>query len=107
MFGWGNFQIGNPSFERFDFLGRELFFWRHVWIGVDLNNLVKRTCLWISWNEGGVGIAAFESGSDGAKIKATFLFHPTVAFSAVVDDDRVDLRKREACRAEREHNMVA
>ncbi len=58
FFWWGNLQIGNPSFECFYFLGRELFFWRHVWVGIDLNNLVKRTCLGIPWNEGSVGLAA-------------------------------------------------
>ena len=107
LFWRGDFQIGNPSFKCFDFLGRELFFWRHVRVGIDLNNLVKRTCLGIPWNEGSVGLAAFESGSDSTKIKATFLFYPTVAFSAVFNDDRVDLRRREACRAEHEHNEGA
>ena len=107
-FFWrGDFQISNPSFECFYFLGRELFFWRHVRVGIDLNNLVKWTCLGISWNECGVGLAAFEGGSDSAKIKATLLFYPTVAFSTVINDDRVDLRRREACRAEHEHNEVA
>ena len=107
-FFWrGDFQISNPSFECFYFLGRELFFWRHVRVGIDLNNLVKWTCLGIPWNECGVGLAAFESGSDSAKIKATFLFYPTVAFSTVINDNRVDLRRHEACRAEHEHNEVA
>ena len=89
--GRSDFKIGDPDFKGLNFLGRQLLFWRHVGVGIDLDDLIKRTFFGVSGNEGGVGLATFERGLNGAEVEAAFLFHTAVALGAVVNDDRVDL----------------
>ncbi len=57
----GDFKVGDPEFEAFDFSRSELLLGRHVGIRTDLDGLKKGAFFRISWNEGRVGLAAFES----------------------------------------------
>lgn len=89
--GGCDFEIGDPGLESCDFLGGELLFRRHVGIGAHLDELKEWALFGVAWNEGGIGLAAFKGGFDGAEIKSALLLNSAVALGAVVDNDRVNL----------------
>jgi len=78
-----------------------------VGVGVDLDDLEERAFLGVAGDEGGCGLAAFESGLEGAEVKAALLLHPAVAFGAVLLDEGMGLpAKRHAEAEEKEEDFV-
>lgn len=68
-------------------------------IGIGLDGLEEWALIGIARDERGIGFAAFESGLEGAEVKAPLLLHPAVAFGAVLLDEGMGLPEQRDAKA--------